>query len=161
MEEQISEILPNELYLSGLHCRQDEEILSHYEITIICDLSNSQNQLPEFDRIRYHKFPILDRENENISLIMGEVYEIFHQKSNQKMLIHCQHGISRSATCVIFCLMKSRQFSLKQSFQLVKSIRPVVLPNLGFMNQLIYAEREIFGRTSLEMGKHGQFLWLV
>jgi protein-tyrosine phosphatase len=158
---QISEILPNELYLSGLHCRNDEEALSQYEITIICDLSNTQNPLPEYNGIQYYKFSIIDRDTENISLIMNEVYEIFLRKGSQKMLIHCQHGISRSATCVIFCLMKSRQFTLKQSFQLVKSIRSVALPNVGFMNQLITAERELFGEVSLEMGKYGQFLWLT
>lgn len=163
-EKQISEILVNELCLSGLHCRYDEELLAHYQITIICDLSSHTTALPEYDGITYHKFPILDDQNENIAIIMSEVYQVFHQmkeKENQRLLIHCQHGISRSATCVLFCLMKWKELNLKQSFQFVKSIRSVVLPNVGFMNQLINAERELFGQVSLEMGVHGQFIWLV
>ena len=163
-DEQISEILVNELYLSGLHCRYDEELLSRYQITIICDLSCHSTALPEYDGIVYHKFQILDHQNENISVIMSEIYQIFShmkEKENQRLLIHCQHGISRSATCVLFCLMNFKHFNLKQSFQLVKSIRSVVLPNVGFMNQLINAERELFGQVSLEMGVHGQFIWLL
>jgi hypothetical protein len=35
----------------------------------------------------------------------------------------------------------------------------VVLPNAGFMSELAEAERELYGDTSLEIGKHGQLLW--
>lgn len=160
MAEEITEILPNQLYLTGVHCRHEEELLGQLGITVICDLSNQSN-LPQYDGITYYRFSIIDSENENITPIMEEIYQI-HQSCREegRLLIHCMHGVSRSATCAIYCLMKQTHRSLKQSFQEVKSKRSVVLPNVGFMNQLIAAEIAIFGQSSLAMGKYGQFMWL-
>jgi protein-tyrosine phosphatase len=159
-EDEISEIIPDQLFLSSLHYRYQEDLLRELGITIICDLSN-RSDLPQNDsnRISYHCYSVVDSEEESLEQVMKEIYDIFQNKGEAKMLLHCVHGVSRSAACAIYCLMKATNQTLKQSFQQIKVIRPVVLPNKGFMNQLIAAEQEIFGRTSLVMGKYGQFLW--
>jgi protein-tyrosine phosphatase len=159
-ENEISEIIPDQLFLSSLHYRYQEDLLLELGITVICDLSN-RSDLPQYENngISYFLYSIQDSENENIEQIMKEIYEHFENKGEGKMLLHCVHGISRSAACALYCLMKFSNQTLKKSFQQIKVIRPVVLPNIGFMNQLITAEQEIFGRTTLVMGKYGQFLW--
>ena len=65
----------------------------------------------------------------------------------------------------IFFLMKmslntSSPLSLKAAFQFVKSKRRVVLPNVGFLAQLIESELKLFGSTSLRLGPHGQLFWI-
>lgn len=154
----ISEILPEELYLSSIHVRDNEDLLRELQISIICDLSNIRNT-PQYQGISYHNYPINDSETVNLRPIMEEVYQIFINKGNQRMLIHCIHGISRSPACVLYCLMKFKKQTLKESFLYVKSLRSVILPNSGFLNQLIDIERELHGDVTLELGIYDQLLW--
>ena len=53
-----------------------------------------------------------------------------------KVLIHCQAGVSRSASLAIALLMQRRQLSFFAAFRTVRDGRPQVLPNLGFATQL-------------------------
>ncbi|KAL1452956.1 hypothetical protein WDU94_007138 [Cyamophila willieti] len=52
------------------------------------------------------------------------------------MLVHCYHGMSRSATIVIAYLMKHHNLDVKTAFDRVKLCRDVICPNEGFMHQL-------------------------
>jgi protein-tyrosine phosphatase len=81
------------------------------------------------------------------------------QNPGWKVLIHCQQGISRSAAVVIYIYMRQCGVRLKEAFLEVKQKRRVVLPNAGFMRELVEAELELYGETSLEIGKHGQLFW--
>ncbi len=45
-------------------------------------------------------------------------------------------GISRSASVVIAFVMRTRQLSFEEAFQLVKNARPFICPNRGFVEQL-------------------------
>ncbi|KAL1462435.1 hypothetical protein WDU94_014269, partial [Cyamophila willieti] len=50
--------------------------------------------------------------------------------------VHCNAGISRSATVVIAYVMKTLSLDLTQAFEMVKKVRPCIKPNPGFMQQL-------------------------
>jgi hypothetical protein len=56
--------------------------------------------------------------------------------SNERVVVHCHAGISRSATAVIAYLMKTLKLDLEQAFKFVQSKRHVVCPNFSFMGQL-------------------------
>jgi hypothetical protein len=56
--------------------------------------------------------------------------------------VACAAGISRSATLVLAYLMKREGLSLPVACTLVRSVRPIVQPNHGFMWQLV--EFEVF-----------------
>lgn len=60
-----------------------------------------------------------------------------------KVLVHCQCGISRSATMVIAYLMKMFQMSYDESLTYVTYCRPIISPNLGFRTQLKSWEKSI------------------
>jgi len=55
-------------------------------------------------------------------------------------LLHCQQGISRSATLVIAYIMWKRKVTFRQALDFVTKKRPVVSPNGGFMGQLLLWE---------------------
>ena len=61
---------------------------------------------------------------------MEEVYNIVLKElqENRRVLIHCHFGISRSAACILYCLMKlpsefGGQMNLKDAFKYTKGIR--------------------------------------
>ena len=70
-------------------------------------------------------------------------------KENGKVMVHCQMGISRSATLVIVYLMNSKKWSLQKSLKFVKDSRPVINPNRGFMRLLMDYDNKLFGKGSL------------
>jgi len=68
-----------------------------------------------------------------------------------KTLVHCVAGVSRSASICLAFLMKYCKMTLKESYNHVKSRRPIIRPNAGFFRQLIEYEKKLFGRTSVSM----------
>ena len=52
------------------------------------------------------------------------------------VLVHCQAGVSRSATIVIAYMMRKYQYSMDVAVDRVKKRRPYIDPNKGFMKQL-------------------------
>lgn len=52
------------------------------------------------------------------------------------MLVHCSFGRSRSPSVTVSYLMKFKSFTFEEALQLVKTRRPVVSLNSGFLEQL-------------------------
>lgn len=64
-------------------------------------------------------------------------------RRNEKTLVHCYAGISRSSTIVLaFMLHGYPYMSLDAALNHVRSARPIVNPNPGFMYQLAQFEHD-------------------
>ena len=66
------------------------------------------------------------------------------RRNGNGVLVHCQAGISRSATVVIAFLMKHEGLTLNDAYKLVKEKRPVISPNINFMGCLVKFEKTSF-----------------
>jgi len=59
-------------------------------------------------------------------------------------IVHCQAGISRSATICMAYLMRKRGYNLDEAFEYLKKCRECIGPNFGFLGQLkLYEQRQV------------------
>ena len=61
--------------------------------------------------------------------------------NNGIILVHCQMGISRSTSCVIAYFIKYLGYNAMDALNFIKKKRPQVMPNFGFLQQLIDYEK--------------------
>lgn len=80
-----------------------------------------------------------------------------HGKHHGHILVHCHKGISRSASFVIGYLMKKNEMTLEEAVSHVQSIRPTVLPNNSFMEQLRRYEMLLHEQRETEMTMQQSF----
>jgi len=65
------------------------------------------------------------------------------KSSRAKVVVHCQHGQSRSGALVVAYVMYSKRFNLREAISLVHSRRPELRINVAFLSQLQAFEEEL------------------
>jgi len=65
------------------------------------------------------------------------------KQQQQPILIHCMAGVSRSATITIAYFMHQHKMSLKDAAAFVFKKRPIVFPNVGFIQHLMDFESKL------------------
>lgn len=70
-----------------------------------------------------------------------------------RVFVHCQAGISRSATICLAYLMRTNRVKLDEAFEFVKQRRSIISPNFSFMGQLLQFESQVLApNCSAEAG---------
>ncbi|KAI9266963.1 protein-tyrosine phosphatase-like protein [Sporodiniella umbellata] len=97
--------------------------------------------------IGYHKLP-WEHNQENLVAELQKAVAIIDQarSANQTILVHCQCGVARSATVVIAYVMKSMKLPMQEAYDLVKSLSPVISPNLTLLFQLREYEQSLLSK---------------
>lgn len=62
--------------------------------------------------------------------------------------MHCQAGISRSATICLAYLMRTNRVKLDEAFEFVKQRRSIISPNFSFMGQLLQFESQVLATST-------------
>lgn len=70
--------------------------------------------------------------------LLPDIVELLHSllSSGHNVYVHCHAGISRSATVVIYYLMRYHGLSYSTARGLVQCYRPIICPNSGFAQAL-------------------------
>ncbi|XP_072230521.1 uncharacterized protein [Leuresthes tenuis] len=140
----ISAILPF-LFLGNERDAQDLDLLLRLNIGYVVNVTTHLPLYHVNSGLRYKRLPATDNSKQNLRQYFEEVFEFIEEayQSGQGVLVHCQAGVSRSATIVIAYLMKHTLMTMTDAYKYVRSRRPVVSPNLNFMGQLLEFERDL------------------
>lgn len=120
------------------------QILEDFNVTHILNVGY---RIPNYyeSKFVYKNVEILDDPSTNIRIFFEGCFDFIDDGRQEGcILVHCNAGVSRAPTIVIAYLMKKFNMHLKESFNLVKSVRPSIRPNDGFMKVLKEYEKELF-----------------
>lgn len=134
------EIEPN-LFLGNLTAATDIDWLKQTGISHIltidsCPLPRKiQDALPN---VKLKFIQITDMPREDLLTHFEDSNRFIYSALNNdnKILVHCYFGVSRSAAIVIAFVMKKYNLSFEKAYQVVKAKRRFVGPNPGFLAQL-------------------------
>ena len=77
-----------------------------------------------------------DSHSQQLFPIFDDAYKFIKENQNSNILIHCKKGRSRSASLVIYYLMKEKGWDYDTCNKYIKKRRSKAHPNSGFKKQL-------------------------
>ena len=145
MEDDIDQITET-IFLGNIDAAFNKKKLKQLGIKkVLSLLDGSFPEYKESDNITQKKFIISDFDEQNIIQHFGECLNFI--KGEDKILVHCMAGASRSATIVIAYLMWTKKMPSKEALDFVQKKRNIVWPNPGFKDQLELFEKELIDKN--------------
>ena len=130
----IDHIIDN-IYLGDFRTADNIDMLRQYNITHIINCAfNLPNRFPE--QITYKRLDLRDEPDQPILERLEEAYQFIKENKDKNIFVHCVFGKSRSASVIIFYVMKERKMNFQDAKNFVKNIRNIVEPNSGFESEL-------------------------
>ena len=134
--EDISEVLPNRLYIGTSAAAESLTLLRGLRIGGLVNCTENPNE-PCADRVDYLVIPVDDQPHINIGRHFDAAAEwLASQQQRSACLVYCGRGVSRSAAVVLAALMKLEGMTLLDAWLRLKRARPRVRPNPGFLKQV-------------------------
>lgn len=126
------------VYLGSAYNAATKDILQENEISVIFNITKEiRNYFPE--DFTYYRCCLNDDNKDSIAEHLETVYKqiLYHQEnSTGNILIHCYMGRSRSASVVIYYLMKKLKYSFNDAIDYILLKRPIVNPTFRFTKDL-------------------------
>ena len=128
------------LYIGSAENASDIKWLSRNGITHIV---NCALELPDYfpKRFNYLSLNLDDTPSQNLNDAFEKSYRFIHSAitNGGRVLVHCYAGISRSASMVIYYLMRRYARNYYQAINYLMSKHNRANPNYGFVDQLMRA----------------------
>ncbi len=144
------------IYLGSAQNAATKSILDKFEITLVMNVTKSiRNYYP--DEIEYIKYDLYDNNQNSIGKHLEDAYNKIkeHQQNKEgNILIHCFMGRSRSATVVLYYLMRTRvnedgsPYSFEDAVEFLLKQRPIVNPTFQFTKDLANSIKQIKKNTT-------------
>lgn len=149
INEDVHQIVDN-IFLGSKSAAMNINWLKMNKITHVLDIGSSfpiqyyENVYNTLKIQRTYMF-ISDQTDVSIKSVFSLCHNIIDSciNSDGNILIHCEMGISRSATIVISYLMYKKQMTMDEAIAFIKSKRSIIKPNCGFLYQLSRYETEL------------------
>lgn len=128
-------LIVKNLWLGNCLAAHDIDFVTQQHIKYIINVTDDVPN--KFPFINYTSYKIKDIYacHKNLFRIINEAADIIHHvlSSNSAILVHCKQGHHRSATIVVFYLMKYQDMSLIDAVKFVKNIRPNAFRRINCM----------------------------
>ncbi len=135
------EVLPG-LFIGSQEVASNFSELGKHGIKAILNVAVGVSQI-HYQNVDYKSMPIFDLPDFDIRACFEEALD-FITRSMEKcpVLVHCNAGISRSATIIAAYLIREKEMTFSEALKLIKDARPAARPNEGFIKQLVSYEKE-------------------
>lgn len=162
-------IICDKLYLGNGEHSRDLKVLQELRITHIINATlKFKNEFESFGEMKYLQLAIDDTEQETFEPFWDKIMNFMkcidddddneeekdvnlNNHKQNRIFVHCEMGISRSATIIIAYLMNKLQISLYDAYFYALDRRKVIRPNGSFLKQLEKYEKRLFnGQSTLE-----------
>ena len=146
-------ILHNRLYLAPAFCATNEELLRKDGISRVLNVAKDVDT-QQFSTIQVHHLKLYDSPDQSLPFQQAAEYLSECLQTNGKCLVHCNAGQSRSASLIMYFLMKYGPYSLQEAWDYCKTRKPDIRPNFGFAIQLEAEEVKIHGKSSFDLTEY-------
>jgi atypical dual specificity phosphatase len=127
--------ITSQIYLGSIASTYPR-VLVHYGITHIINAAKEANYRSNPPQIRLmmddipeeNLFRVLEPSRRTMVKIL--------ENPNNKILVHCTAGVSRSTSVLIYYFMKEKGMTFEEALDMVRSKRNIVNPNKGFVKTL-------------------------
>ncbi|KAF9449282.1 hypothetical protein P691DRAFT_799489 [Macrolepiota fuliginosa MF-IS2] len=143
----MNEVIPG-LWIGDLPSAMNVEKLKSNNIFSI--LSAMRGRITVHETFIRHQILIDDTEDADIlSHLLPSIHFIQAELDKGRgVLVHCQAGVSRSATIVAAYLMHNKNLDPEGALELIRKARPYIDPNPNFLQQL-----EVFHKAHFKISK--------
>lgn len=117
----------------------NEKLVKDFQITHIISLLSPKSPIIH-PNVKYYRLEIKDSESVPICKSFRSIYNWMEQErktsTKPRFLIHCAYGRSRSASLVLYLMMKETFMSYEIAFTILQHFKHDIRPNKGFVMQL-------------------------
>jgi protein-tyrosine phosphatase len=105
---------------------------------------------------KYFTVPVQDTSTERLEPFFAAAFSFMSRAvaGGGKVFIHCVQGVSRSASMVLYFMMRSLDMSLLDAFKQVRDARACAHPNVNFWGQLAREEVKLRGECSCSVHQY-------
>ena len=130
--------ITRKLFLGDISNAGSEEWLKQHNIKYIL---NATDDIPNYfpKNITYKKLYLKDVPTQDIAPVLDESLEFIIRSSKDStgnILVHCYAGVSRSASLVLYFIMKLKNVDYDTALKYLRTRRSIVRPNSGFERTL-------------------------
>lgn len=140
-----TEIIPGFLWLGSQYNAADIESLKALGCKAIlnCAWECPDLWLKEPHNIEYLHMHWFDNDKQKLELKTCVDWLRKQEKAGNRVLVHCQSGISRSPTVVCAYLVAEKHMDAQSALNSVKKLRPLIKPTINFRQQLFQYEASL------------------
>ena len=133
-----NEIIDN-IFVGNYAFALNKKLLLDNKITYILNCGNGLKNFYEKERIfRYLYIPLYDSKTQELECYIQKINNFIEEGStnNNKILIHCGEGVSRSAAVCLLYLITKKGMTFSQAKETFIKKRAACCPNDGFVLKL-------------------------